>query len=243
MVGEDYKKPLRNFEKNKLIEIDKYINESADQNCIKNLHYMLLTFMKYYIKHDKGVLGIHYGEDVHSQMRIEDLSHVNVTYDHILKLRHDKEVTAEGHLKEAYDQATLPADKQSAVILKHRLERLDSGQLRRLRDMILLARVKEQVYDDLLPEPSYAKAKTFGVRKVVTSESEKAEKPPVVMPEKIFVIKREQQKAFKRLNDRFTKLFMNAYSDFRKFKESEIANFARTTQMTLQVSADGDIIK
>ena len=38
-------------------------------------------------------------------------------------------------------------------------------------------------------------------------------------------------------------MFTAAYQDFKKFKEDEIANFARTTQMTLQVSADCDIIK
>ena len=66
VVGEDYRKPLREFERSKLQEIEKYIEGYADSSCIKNLHYKLMTFMKYFLKNDKGMFGITYGEDVHS---------------------------------------------------------------------------------------------------------------------------------------------------------------------------------
>ena len=47
--------------------------------------------MKYFLKNDKGMFGITYGEDIHCQMRMEDLDHVPITYDHLLKARIEKQ--------------------------------------------------------------------------------------------------------------------------------------------------------
>lgn len=178
-------------------------------------------------------------------MRLEDLEHVPVTYEHQLNARAERLRTMETHLKEAFDQVTLPKDKQSQVILKHRLERLDSKQLCELRDMVLTQRVIESGnFDDLLLEPSYKGAiGSPGKRGALTTEADLANRGPIEVPDKIFVFDREDLKPYKRLSTKFTKMFAAAYHDFKKFKEDEIANFARTTQMTLQVSADCDVIK
>ena len=175
-------------------------------------------------------------------MRLEDLEHIDAAKNLFLNTRNDKETIRDGNLKEALDQAMLPKDKQSLVILKHRVDRLDFGQVCHLRDIILSTRIKESYLDDLLLEPSYKGAKPG--RMIVKVESEeKIERPPIEIPEQIFVWKREDLKPIKRLEDKFNNIFASAYRDFQKFKEADIKNFAKSTQMTLEVIADCDIIK
>jgi hypothetical protein len=90
-----------------------------------------------------GIFGLTYGEDIHSQMRVEDLSAINPAYDHILWDRKREDMIMESHLKEAFEQASLPESKLSIIILKRKLDKLDPKQLVRLRDMMLVHRVKK----------------------------------------------------------------------------------------------------
>ena len=59
----------------------------------------------------------------------------------------------------------------------------------------------------------------------------------------MFVFARENLRPYKRVERRFENLFETAYKDFRRFKQYEVSNFSRTTEMCMQLSQDIEIVK
>jgi len=63
------------------------------------------------------------------------------------------------------------------------------------------------------------------------------------MPEHFFVFARDGLRPYQRLDKKFQALFDAAYVDFKRFKQNEIRNFSRTTEVCLQLSQDIDVVK
>ena len=59
----------------------------------------------------------------------------------------------------------------------------------------------------------------------------------------MFVFARENLRPYKRIERRFDMLFEAAYKDFRRFKQYEVSNFSKTTEMCMQLSQDIEIVK
>jgi len=59
----------------------------------------------------------------------------------------------------------------------------------------------------------------------------------------MFVFARENLRPYKRIERRFATLFETAYKDFKRFKQYEVSNFSRTTEMCMQLSQDIEVVK
>ena len=46
-----------------------------------------------------------------------------------------------------------------------------------------------------------------------------------MMPDKMYLIRRDALRPYKRLNKKFEELFDMSYGEFKKFKDLEISNF------------------
>ena len=72
-MGDDYMRPIYDFEISKNNEINNYIRNHASPKCVRIMHEKLLTFMKFMIRHNKGTMPFTYGEDVNKDMTYEEL--------------------------------------------------------------------------------------------------------------------------------------------------------------------------
>ena len=69
----------------KLQEIEDYICNHANENCIRYMTIKLRAFRKFYLKLEKGVLPFTYGDHVKSRMYPEELEFIPGKYEAIMK--------------------------------------------------------------------------------------------------------------------------------------------------------------
>lgn len=71
----------------------------------------------------------------------------------------------------------------------------------------------------------------------------KNEKPETVMPDKLFIIRTEKMRPYKRLDHKFQTLFDKAILKQQAHRELELMNFAKTTRMVIQLSNEVQVVK
>ena len=80
-VGEDYRRKIYDYEVDKTTEIGKYIKTKCSNKCLKIMHEKLQTYMRFLTEHGKGTMSFTYGEDVHSEMTVEECEFMNQSYE------------------------------------------------------------------------------------------------------------------------------------------------------------------
>ena len=100
-------------------------------------------------QHNHGCVSFTYGEDVYHEQALEDLEHMNISYEIGLNLKGKMVINQEHAYHEAFEAITMEIDQVSESVIRHKIKRLQPHQLKELfLDFILFKIEQKDIIDD-----------------------------------------------------------------------------------------------
>lgn len=160
-------------------------------------------------------------------------------------------------MREALEQVYMPEKNRSEVVLRHKMQRIKDFQLKQIFiDVMMHKMMNRNCFEDIDPVPKQIVQQQKQIEELLMNKSinlmketkkklgiEKPVGQGQVMSDKMFLIRREQERPYVRLDRKYKQLFNKAFKEYNSFKNSELKNFQKTTKMIVQMLSDIKITK
>ena len=123
-------------------------------------------------------------------------------------------------------------------------------------DVMMHKMLKRNCFEDIDPVPKQIVQQQKQIEELLTNKSinlmketkkklgiEKPVGQGQMVSDKMFLIRREQERPYVRLDRKYKQLFNKAFKEYNSFKTSELKNFQKTTKMIVQMLSDIKITK